>query len=286
MSEWTNNENLEIDGPMIDAAMAAIDLIRDRRLTFVSEPKENRFTAGDVVTDVDREAQAMISTLLDRQFPSCGIIGEEGLSVRRHGVTGDAYWTVDPIDGTLAFSKRQPHGFSVMLALVVNGTTIAACIGDVMAGLVYCFSPGQPPRCEDLVNFTSFPLEGPWPHPSRAALTFGGDPALSDPRLLGLCGPGRVFPEYEINRGSVGLRAAELLVGARGGMVLRGGRARTPWDDTPVDALLRACGFVHLELGPTGFRRVLPEPVKEPILSPLPVLIVHEDYAEEFTSLS
>jgi fructose-1,6-bisphosphatase/inositol monophosphatase family enzyme len=49
----------------------------------------------------------------------------------------EPYWTtVDPLDGTQAFAKRAPHGFSVTFSLVESGRTVAAYVGDVMTGML------------------------------------------------------------------------------------------------------------------------------------------------------
>lgn len=68
----------------------------------------------DVVTQVDRDAEAMIGELLTSARPGDGLLGEEGLSAEGNsGVT----WVVDPIDGTVNFLYGIPH-YAVSIAAV------------------------------------------------------------------------------------------------------------------------------------------------------------------------
>src|SRR5450759_5126292 len=68
---------------------------------------------GDVVTAADTASETLILSRLGDRFPDDGIVGEEGGSVlSRSGRT----WYVDPLDGTLNFSRAVPT-WCVSLAL-------------------------------------------------------------------------------------------------------------------------------------------------------------------------
>lgn len=60
----------------------------------------------DPVTAADREAEAAITGLLERERPDDGILGEEG-SDSRSG--SGRRWVVDPLDGTVNFLHGIPH---------------------------------------------------------------------------------------------------------------------------------------------------------------------------------
>ena len=69
---------------------------------------------GNVVTDVDMEAEQVIRDVLAAEYPAIPVLGEEtGLS--RPSEDG-WMWIVDPIDGTRNFASGVPH-FSTVVAL-------------------------------------------------------------------------------------------------------------------------------------------------------------------------
>lgn len=74
---------------------------------------ETKSTAIDLVTEADREAEAIVLERLRATFPGDGIVAEESGTV----ATGDGpCWYVDPLDGTTNFAHRMPH-FSVSIGL-------------------------------------------------------------------------------------------------------------------------------------------------------------------------
>ena len=97
----------------------------------------------DFFTNADTEAQEMYVRLLQECFPDFGIIVEEDDLVieGKHGL--DAYFTIDPIDGTKAYIRRQSHGIGSMIAMVVNGKIVSAYIGDMNTGEIFGYRPGS-----------------------------------------------------------------------------------------------------------------------------------------------
>jgi len=79
----------------------------------------------DLVTDVDLLVEERMIALLQKEYPSFGIITEES-----EEIAGDSpyTWVIDPIDGTRNFACGIPH-FSVALALTQGD--------DVLLGIVY-----------------------------------------------------------------------------------------------------------------------------------------------------
>lgn len=78
---------------------------------------DTKSTHTDLVTEVDRAAEALIVAGLARRRPDDGVVGEEGAD--RTGTTG-VRWVIDPIDGTTNFFYRHP-GFAVSIAAEVDG---------------------------------------------------------------------------------------------------------------------------------------------------------------------
>jgi myo-inositol-1(or 4)-monophosphatase len=85
------------------AARRAGTLIRARH----RERQEVSFksTAVDLVTQVDREAEALIVGMIREAFPDHAIVAEESESSR---VSGGPCWYIDPIDGTTNFTHGYP----------------------------------------------------------------------------------------------------------------------------------------------------------------------------------
>ena len=76
------------------------------------------------VTRADRGAEEVMRRLIERRFPSHGIVGEE-FGTRR----GDAefVWVLDPIDGTKSFISAVPL-FGTLIGLLHEGRPVLGCI--------------------------------------------------------------------------------------------------------------------------------------------------------------
>lgn len=88
----------------------------------------------DLVTEADRQSEALLRRRLGEAFPEHGIYGEEGT---RERLAGEYRWYVDPLDGTTNFA----HGFPVFC--VVLGLEHRAAgtpddqDGTMVAGVIY-----------------------------------------------------------------------------------------------------------------------------------------------------
>lgn len=80
----------------------------------------------DVVTEADRASEKLIVESLRAEFPSHGIVGEEGA---RSQSSGECLWYVDPLDGTTNFAHGFPV-FCVSLGLARNNEVIAGVVYD------------------------------------------------------------------------------------------------------------------------------------------------------------
>src|SRR5690625_3256232 len=69
------------------------------------------------VTIADRDSERLARKLIEAQFPSDGIVGEE-FGETRPGA--DRRWILDPIDGTKSFIRGVPL-YGVLVALEVEG---------------------------------------------------------------------------------------------------------------------------------------------------------------------
>ena len=88
---------------------------------------------GDLVTEADVAAEAMITAGLGAMFPGCAVVGEEAAAadpaLMNQLAGASLAFVVDPIDGTSNFVAGLPL-FGVMAAAVMDGRTVAAAIHD------------------------------------------------------------------------------------------------------------------------------------------------------------
>ncbi|CAJ1363479.1 unnamed protein product [Effrenium voratum] len=84
----------------------------------------HRPVAESPVTEADREAEQRMRELIEAQYPSHGIIGEEFGNVRAEA---EFVWVLDPIDGTKSFITGKPL-FGTLIALLHKGTPVLGVI--------------------------------------------------------------------------------------------------------------------------------------------------------------
>ena len=83
------------------------------------------------VTRADKEAEECIRSLIQKEFPDHGIIGEEFGSENQDS---EYTWVIDPIDGTKAFITGSPL-FTTLVGLLHNGEPVFGAIHQPVAGL-------------------------------------------------------------------------------------------------------------------------------------------------------
>jgi len=112
---------------LLDLAVAAAEdgaaLLRSSR----PETVDTKSSSTDLVTDLDRAAEArIVGRLLDAR-PDDGVLGEEG--GERTGHSG-VRWVIDPLDGTTNFVYGYPAS-AVAIAAEADGELVAAVILDL-----------------------------------------------------------------------------------------------------------------------------------------------------------
>lgn len=117
----------------VSAAEKAGELIRSRLGDY--RTLETKSSLVDLVTDVDRASEALISQMILDRFPTHRFLGEEGTTggPARHEHGADPagvefLWVCDPIDGTTNFVHGLPC------------CTVALCLahwGEPVVGVVY-----------------------------------------------------------------------------------------------------------------------------------------------------
>ena len=96
-------------------------------------------TPTDVVTEMDRAAEALILDRLRAARPDDGFLGEEGGA--GEGTTG-VRWVVDPIDGTVNYLYGLP-AFAVSIAAELGGEVVVGVVHDPSLGRTFQAVRGQ-----------------------------------------------------------------------------------------------------------------------------------------------
>jgi len=121
------------------------------------------------VTQADRLIEQRLRAAIRRHFPGEPILGEEfGLS----GRLGDTYWTIDPIDGTRAFSCGLPS-WGIMVGRVERGRATVGVVDYPAFGTTLAVAPGL--RAYERTGRRCVPLPRARPrHTLRDAVIFHG----------------------------------------------------------------------------------------------------------------
>jgi myo-inositol-1(or 4)-monophosphatase len=84
--------------------------------------------AGDLVTEIDRRAEAAIVEGIRAERPDDAILGEEGTD--RPGTSG-VRWVIDPLDGTASYVRGHP-GYAASIGVEVDGTSVVGAVVDAV----------------------------------------------------------------------------------------------------------------------------------------------------------
>lgn len=220
-----------------EIAREAGELARTRRQEGV-RLAATKSTIADIVTEADREVEALIRERLHAARPGDGFLGEEsGAEVGTSGIT----WVVDPIDGTVNYAYGIP-AYNVSIAAVRGEPEPESW--EALAAVVAAPALGE--------TFTAARGHGAWTDGVRLAVTeetpagallgtgFGYDPATHEGDLATV---GRVMPmARDLRRmGSAALDLAFVAAGRLDGYFERG---LQPWDHAAGALLVSEAGGV------------------------------------------
>ncbi len=95
--------------------------------------------AINLVTEVDKLCEKMISDGIYKAFPDHDILGEEGIAKRKRS---EFCWIVDPLDGTTNYAHGFPF-FGVSIALEHNGEIVCGVIYDPVRDEMFAAEKGK-----------------------------------------------------------------------------------------------------------------------------------------------
>lgn len=121
------------------AVRGAADIVRAAAPASASLVWENKGTA-DFVTQVDRDAEEHILSVLGREFPGAVMIGEE-LSPEASGGDGLSF-IMDPLDGTTNFLHGFPH-YAVSIGAAYGDELLAGAVLNVQSRELFAAVAGR-----------------------------------------------------------------------------------------------------------------------------------------------
>lgn len=202
---------------------------------FVSEKTSKK----DLVTNVDKEIEAFLTSKLKEIYPDAKFLGEE--TDQDIDLMTGSIWIIDPIDGTNNF-VRQRKNFGILLAHYVDGVGIEGFMVDVIQRDIYHAIKGQGVT----LNKEKFSAHYENNY-DNSLLAFSADflLRLPDPRAIikSTCGLRYL--------GSCCIEGINVINGAIGAY---GIRISSPWDIAPMLIFAEELGLVCLNLDKTPKR--------------------------------
>jgi myo-inositol-1(or 4)-monophosphatase len=120
-----------------ELALEAGTLLADRQ-PHVRRVVDTKSSPTDMVTEVDRETEALIVGRILAARPTDGVLGEEGAN--RAGTSG-VRWVIDPLDGTTNYVYGYP-AYSVSIGVEADGETVVGVVYDAARGELFSASKG------------------------------------------------------------------------------------------------------------------------------------------------
>lgn len=156
---------------------------------------------GNVVTEVDLQAERSLLEYLQAEFPDHGIVTEESAGVK--GASGFT-WVIDPLDGSRNYASGIPH-FGVNVALTRGSEVLVAVTYDPIREEVFAAQKGmglslngRPMKASDKPDLLSSVLGfdmGYQDDPARQALemVMGFWPGVQTLRVMGSAALGLAY---------------------------------------------------------------------------------------------
>ena len=119
-----------------EVARQAGSLLKDNWLR--TKTVEIKTDIVDLITNVDRAADALITEALHTRLPDHQVLAEESAL---SGPASPYRWYIDPLDGTTNFAHTFPH-FAVSLGLTYESHPIVGVVYDPLRDELFCARRG------------------------------------------------------------------------------------------------------------------------------------------------
>lgn len=104
-----------------------------------SEIKVDRATNLDVKLQMDKKSEETILSILGKEFPNIPVLSEEA---GRIGGEGEYMWVIDPLDGTMNYSRRIPC-WATSIGLMRGGEEVLGVVYDPLLDELYTAEKGK-----------------------------------------------------------------------------------------------------------------------------------------------
>lgn len=207
---------------------------------------EMKYSAHDLVTEVDKGSERLIRKLIGTHFPDHSFLGEEGVEpgpeasakALEEASSSEYLWIVDPIDGTTNFVHGFPF-FCVSIALAYQGEVIVGVVYDPVRDELFVAEKGKgaymhgkrigvstEPTLRDSLIATGFPADHHYALPLNLKGIGEIAPKVRNLRIAGSAAlhmayvaAGRLSGFWEIGLNSWDMAAGALLIQESGGLV-------------------------------------------------------------------
>ncbi|EFB42053.1 MULTISPECIES: inositol monophosphatase family protein [Parachlamydia] len=87
---------------------------------------EDKSTAGDLVTEADKESEKIILQMITEAYPDHAILAEES-SEKHLSSSSDFLWVIDPLDGTVNYAHQNPM-VAISIALLYQNKVVVGVV--------------------------------------------------------------------------------------------------------------------------------------------------------------
>jgi fructose-1,6-bisphosphatase/inositol monophosphatase family enzyme len=224
---------VNLDRELLAVAEEAVDAGAEWLSRAGDEWSRTRFkTSGEEVTDADVEVEGLVSRVLRERTPAVPVVGEESAG---GGPLPSRCWLLDPIDGTMNFTRSAPM-YAISLAFVEGG--------DPSLGVIHAPALGR--------RWSTGPASGPAAVPSgvqelsRAVVGITGTGSGRFPQSAGFIG---LLHDEAYRIRMHGAMSMDLLGVAEGWLDACVCVGPKPWDVAAGTALVRGRGRAVLGEG-------------------------------------
>lgn len=99
----------------------------------------------NLVTECDLKSEEIIVSFLQKHFPTHGFLAEEK---SKENLSAKILWIIDPLDGTVNFSKDIPH-FAISIAAIQGDEILLGIILHPITGDVFIAEKGKGAFCNN-----------------------------------------------------------------------------------------------------------------------------------------
>lgn len=232
-------------------------LIRSLHSNCEFEKKEYKYKDEvkiDYVSFADKKSQEIYIESIKKTFENYGygIIAEENdLKIPCTTKGYSINFTIDALDGTIAYKRLQSSGIATMVSVILNSQVVSVFIGDVMTSEIYEYGTEK----DEILRIRDYDYENAKKLKVNTELSLSKQyiqlreaPDMYSDLLQTLVSTkNKYFKGIEVTRGSIGLMFARLWKGEVGSIVLLPSE-KSPWDIVPILGISKKMDFVFLKI--------------------------------------